>query len=80
MRHAVEEVVALRYMMRCLGVNVDTASAVYGDNLCIIQNVNIKDILLKKNHVAISYHKVREAVAEGIIVLIKIVSADNCAY
>ena len=32
MRHAVEEVVALQYMLRCLSVNVDTASAVYGDN------------------------------------------------
>ena len=79
MRHAVEEVVALRCMLRCLGVNVDTASAVYGDNLCVIQNATIKDILLKKNHVSISYHKVREAVAAGIIVLIKIVSADNFA-
>ena len=32
MRHAVEEVVAIQYMLRCMGVNVDTASAVYGDN------------------------------------------------
>ena len=36
MRHSVEEFVALRYMLRCLGVNVDTASAVYGENLGII--------------------------------------------
>ena len=66
MRHAVEKVVVLRYMLRCLGVNVDTASAVYGDNLGVIQNANINDSLLKKKHVAISYHKVREAVAAGI--------------
>ena len=78
-RHAVEEVVALWYMLRCLGVNVDTASAVYGDNLGVIQNATIKDSLLKKKQVAIIYHKVREAVAAGIIVSIKIAPADNFA-
>ena len=79
MHHAVEEVVALRYMLICLGVNVDTASAVYGDNLGVIQNATIKDSLLKKKHVAISYHKLCEAVAAGIIVPIKIASAKNFA-
>ena len=77
MRHAVEEFVSLRYMLICLGVNVDTASAVYGDNLGVIQNATIKDSLLKKKHVEIRYHKVREAVAAGIIVPIKISSAEN---
>ena len=72
MRHAVEEVVDLRYMLICLGVNVDTASEVYGDNLGVIQNATIKDSLLKKKHVAIIYHKMREAVAAGIILPIKI--------
>ena len=72
-----EEVVDLQYIMICFGVNVDTASAVYGDNLGFIHNTSIKDILLKKKHVAVSYHKVSEAVASGIIVPIKIASADN---
>ena len=54
MRHAVEEVVALRYMLRCLGVNVYTASAVYGDNVGVIKNATIKDSLLKKKHLVIA--------------------------
>ena len=66
-------------MLRCLSINVDTASALYRDNLGVIQNATIKDSLLKKKHVDISYHKVREAVAVGIIVPIKIASADNFA-
>ena len=77
MRHAVEDISVLRYILICLGVNVDTAYEVYGDNLGVIQNANIKDILLKKKHIAISYHKVREAVSADIIVPIKIASADN---
>ena len=79
MRHAVEEVMSIRYMLRCLGVKVDSATRVYGDNLGVVQNVTIKDSLLKKKHVAISYHKVREAVAAGIIIPMKIHSSDNYA-
>ena len=66
-------------MLICLGVNVDTASALYGDHLGVIHNATIKDSLLKKKHVAINYHKVREAVASGIILPIKISSVDNFA-
>ena len=72
-----EEVGSIRYMLRCLGVHVDVPSKVFGDNLGVIQNATIKDSLLKKKHIAISYHKVREAVAAGVIVPIKIASADN---
>ena len=79
MRHAVEEVVALRYIFRCLSFNVDTASSVYGDNLGVIKNDNIKDSLLKKKHVAISYQKVRESVTAGIIAPIKIALLENFA-
>ena len=79
MRHAVEEVVSLRYMLRCLGLNVDTASAVYGDNLGVIQNVTIWDSLLNKKHVAISYQNVCEAFEVGIIVLIKSALSDYFA-
>ena len=79
MHHAVEEVVALWYMLICLGFNVDTASEVYGDNLGVIHNTSTKDSLLKNKNVLIRYHKVNEAFAAGIIVPIKISSADNFA-
>jgi hypothetical protein len=77
MRTAVEEIVSIRYMLRCLGVHVDNATHVYGDNLGVIQNATIKDSLLKKKHVAISYHRVRESVASSVIFPIKIRSQDN---
>ena len=79
MCHAVEEVVALWYMLKHFGVNFDTASEVYGNNLVVVQNATINYSLLEKNHIAISYHKVCESVAAGIIVPIKIASADNFA-
>ena len=66
-------------MLRCLGVNVDTASAVYGDNLGVIKNATIMYSLWKNKHVEISYHNVHDSVAADIIVRIKIASADNFA-
>ena len=66
MKTCMEELISLRYMLRCLGVKVEHASFVCGDNLGVIQNVSIKDSLLKKKHVAISYHKSRECIAAGI--------------
>ena len=72
MRHAVEEVGALQYMLIFMGVNVDTPSRVYGNNLGVIKNATIKNSFLNNKHVAISYHKVREALAVGVIVPIKI--------
>ena len=53
MKTGVKETIAIRYMMRCLGVNVETASLLCGDNMSVIQNRTIKSSLLKKKHVAI---------------------------
>ena len=79
MRTATEETIAVRYMLRCLGVKVERSSYVFGDNLGVIQNATIKDSLLKKKHVAISYHRVREATAARIVHPVKIDSKDNYA-
>ena len=38
MKTGVEETIAIRYMMRCLGVKVEVTSLLCGDNLGVIQN------------------------------------------
>ncbi len=45
----------------------------------MIQNSTIKESLLMKKHVAISYHKVREAAASGIVHPTKIDGKHNYA-
>ena len=50
-----------------------------GDNKCVILNCTMSDSLLKKKHVAIAYHKTREAAAAGIVHPIKIMSKHNFA-
>ena len=79
MRSAVEEVQAVRYMLRCLGVKVKHATLICGDNKGVIQNCTIPDSLLKKKHVAIAYHMTREAAAAGICHPIKTKSEHNFA-
>jgi hypothetical protein len=79
MKTCMEELIALRYMLRCLGVKVEHASLVCGDNMGVIQNVTLKDSLLKKKHVAISYHKSRECVAAGIAHPVKTKGKNNFA-
>jgi hypothetical protein len=66
-------------MLRCSGVKVDHASYLFGDNLGVVQNATIKDSLLKKKHVAISYHKVRVSAACGIVHPAKIDGQYNFA-
>ena len=79
MRTAVEELISVRYMLRCLGVKVSKPSLVLGDNRSVIINATVKESLLKKKHVAIAYHKVRESAAAGIAHPVKVDGKDNYA-
>ena len=67
MRTAVEEAISIRYMLRCLGVPVTVPTDLFGDNFGVIQSAEIPDGELKKKHIAISYHYVREAIAARIV-------------
>ena len=66
MKTAVEEVMSERYMLRCLGVKVTRLTPILGDNRSVIMNATIPSSLLKKKHVAISYHMTKEATAAEI--------------
>ena len=67
MRQAVEEAISLCYMLRCLGIPITNPTNLYGDNFGLIQSASIPDSELKKKHVAISYHFVRESIAAKIV-------------
>ena len=79
MRTAVEEVQSVRYMLRCLGVKVKTASLICGGNKGVVQNCTNSESLLKKKHFAIAYHKTRESATAGITHAIKIAGTNNFA-
>ena len=71
-RLACEEAITIRYMFRSLG-----ATALCGDNLGMIMSSTNPDSELKKKHVAISFHKLRECATAGIVNLIKVCTTVN---
>jgi hypothetical protein len=66
-------------MLRALGVNVSRPSSISGDNTGVISNATTPDATLKKKHVALSYHAVRESVSAGIIWPNQVSSKNNIA-
>ncbi|CAJ1951564.1 unnamed protein product [Cylindrotheca closterium] len=67
MRTGVEEAISIRYMLRSLGVPVTKPTHMFGDNMSVINTPSLLNLELKKKHIAISYHMVREAVAGRIV-------------
>ena len=66
-RTATEQIMDLRYSLRSLGVPLDGPSRMFGDNQAVITSSTIPHSQLSKRWNALSYHRVREAVAAGII-------------
>ena len=52
---------------------------VFGDNQSVINNATIPESPIKKKHVAICYHRVREACAAGVIRIAKEDTKTNLA-
>ena len=67
MKTAVEQVEALRYKLRMMGVPTDGPTNVFCDNESVFKNSTKPESVLKKKHNAIAYHRTREAIAANII-------------
>ena len=66
-RQAVEQIMDLRYTLRMMGIPLDGPSWMFGDNQSVLTSSTIPHSSLNKRHNALSYHRVREAIAAGII-------------
>ena len=51
----------------------------FGDNEAVVKSTTLPDYNLKKRHHALAYHRVREAVAAGIVQYHHIAGKDNPA-
>ena len=78
-RTAVEQIIANRLALRYLGVTVDGPTILFGDNRSVIDSTSVPHSQLNRRHMALSYHKVREAIAAGIVRFEWIESAENPA-
>jgi len=79
MRMAVDLIQTLRYKLRMLGTQLHGPTEVYCDNESVFKNSSIDSSTLNKKHVSICYHRVREAVASGMIIIAWIPSTENVA-
>jgi hypothetical protein len=66
-RTCVEQVIDLRNTLRYLGVPIRPKSYMFGDNEAVVNSSTKFDAKLHKRHTALSFHRVREAIAAKII-------------
>jgi len=78
-RIATEMVMEYRYALRSLGVHVEGPAIMLGDNNAVVINTTLPSSQLKKKHQAVSYHRIREAIACGILEFHHIPSWANYA-
>ena len=66
-------------MVRVMGSECDGPALMLGDNNSVVLNCTMPGSVLKKKHNACAYHKIREAIAAGIIKFTHIPSDMNYA-
>ena len=79
MKHGMETLRGLRYKLRMMGVAIEGASYIYGDNMSVINNTQRPESTLRKKSNSICYHAMRESVAMGESLTAHIPSEENPA-
>ena len=62
-RACIEQIIDLHNTFRYLGVPINEISFMFGDNESVVNSSSIPHAKLHKRHTALSFHRVREAVA-----------------
>ena len=62
-----------------MGIPIDGSASVFCDNISVVMTTTCPESTLKEKHNAIAYHRVREAVASGIICITKEPTETNLA-
>jgi hypothetical protein len=78
-RTCVEQIIDLRHTLRYLGVPVIHKSQMFGDNKTVVDSATKIHAKLHKRHTALSFHRVREAIAAGFIAFHHIPGTRNPA-
>jgi hypothetical protein len=78
-RIATDMIIEMRYILRMLGVPIDGPALLLGDNNSVVLNTSVPSSILKKKHHACAYHRVREAIAGGIMNFVHIPGVTNYA-
>jgi len=69
--------ISLLICLKLLEVNIEAQSLLLGDNMSVVLNTTLPSSQLKKKHNAVAYHRVREAIAAGIVKFAHVDSKEN---
>jgi hypothetical protein len=78
-RTCVEQIIDLRTTLRYLGVPIREKSFMFGDNKSVVDSSMQVHAKLHKRHTILSFHRVRESIASGIVGFYFISGNDNPA-
>ena len=78
-RTGTDQIVDIRTTIRYMGAPLDGISWMFGDNRSVVTSSTVPSSMLSKRHLALSYHRVREAIAAKIIKFCHIDGRDNVA-
>jgi hypothetical protein len=78
-RTCVEQIIDLRITLRYLGVPVHEKGYMFGDNKSVVDSATTPHAKLHKRHTALSFHRVREAIASKFVGFYFLPGADNPA-
>jgi hypothetical protein len=76
-RIATEQIMDLRNTLRYFGVPVTDKTYMFGDNKSVVTSSTLPHSMLKKRHHFLAYHRVREAVASGILKFFHMPGTEN---
>ena len=78
-RQGTDQIIDLRTTLRYLGVPIRGRAYMFGDNESVVTSATIPHSGLNKRHNALSYHRVREAIAAKILAFFHIKGLTNPA-
>ncbi len=65
LKTGVDTLRGLKYKLMMMGIAIDGATHIYGDNMSVIKNTSMPESTLNKKSNAVCYHAVTESVAMG---------------
>ena len=74
-----EQIIEIRNTLRYLGVPIRDKCYMFGDNESVVNSASMPHAKLHKRHVYLSFHRVREAIAAGILTYRYLSGKDNLA-
>jgi hypothetical protein len=78
-RSCTEQIIEMRTLLRYLGVPIRDHSYMFGDNKSVVNSATMPEAKLHKRHTLLSFHRVREAIAAGMVIFTHIDGRINPA-